>query len=363
MPKKIISYVLSVLVLMFAFFSWRSVNSAVFVSGASDFFVPLVWFSLFSICLMLAMFLVREKMFLGIVFVAAIFLDFFFAHNIFFLASALIGASLFYNAYLSIQNDLLLSIKINTYKSVYRGAYSIVLALAILISSQYYFSIKDLETKQLIPKLESSMIMDKAVALGFSKINPDFKNIEMENLTIDQFLEEAFDLILKKQNEKQEEVSVDENMEEINILFESQEGVELTQLEKDNIANFIETRNNPEQNLQLQAEAKKIAIEQWKAELSKSAGVNITGSEKVADIFLAMLNKKMDSFSENEISGAQESSFFPIVLAIILFFSIMSISILISKFWMGVVVLMVFILRKAGIVVIAREMKEVEILQ
>ncbi|HBR71825.1 MAG TPA: hypothetical protein DEA27_03425, partial [Candidatus Moranbacteria bacterium] len=358
-----ISYVLAVLILFFAFFSWQSVDRAVFISGASDFFVPLIWFSLFFVCLGLAMLLIKEKLFLSIIFFLAISLNFFFVHNIFFLLSALIGLGLFYSAYASIQSDLLLSIKISAYKSVYRGAYPMVLALAVLISSQYFFSIKNIETKQLIPKLESNKVMDQVISFGFSKINPEFKNIETENLTVDQFLGEAFDMILKKQMENGENISEGKSLEEINMLLETQMGKELTQAEKEDVANFVETGKNPEQNLEMQAETKKIAIEQWKKELSNSAGIEIVGNEKVADVFLAMLNKKMDSFSEDNIGEARESSFFPAILAIILFFSIMSVGILVSKIWIPIVAVAVAVLRKFGIVEIVREMREVEVLK
>jgi len=358
MPKKALSYVLSFLLLVFAFFSWNSIDNAVLNDGASDFWIPLLWISFLVITLGLSMFLIREKYFLVVIFFLVFFLDFIFVHSLFFFPSIFAGTALFYYSYLMIQSDMAFSLKISIRRSFRRGIYAIILALSVVISSQYFFSISDMPMEKLIPKFKSNRYSDQLVSFIISKISPDLKNFKSDELIVDDFLNEIFNVMLKKQIGEEVDIVGDDNSREVGTLIQSQAKETISSQEKELVQVFMQNEKN--QISELSDQAKKSAIEKWKAQLSDLAGSEISGNEKVSELFLSILNNRISNISDSAVRNSKSSEIFPMILALALFFSIVPIGSLVSRIWFLFAAAIFAILKKIGIVKIVYETKEVE---
>ena len=193
--KKYLSFALIFCTLFGAFFSWLSVYRAITISDSSTWLVPMLWLSFYAVLLCLTIILLNPafllRIVLGVSFLFSIIFTFSFWHfliSIFCMLIAFIGIG-------SIKKDLKLNIKISLWKSLYVGKFSLILALAILISSQYFFTIKNIDGQKIVPNLDLSMVVEKILPSVLSSMLPDGGKMTPQQMELSQ------NLINKKVND------------------------------------------------------------------------------------------------------------------------------------------------------------------
>ncbi len=323
MTKKILLYILSAITLVLSFFSWRSIDQAINVPGSSVWLAPMIWFTLFFVFSSLAIVLIKAR-YLAILFVLCLALSFIFARTAGHLLAFILGFLCIFAAAEKIKHDLKLNIKINLWKSVKAGRILIILGLALVIASQYYFEAINSGVEKIIPKFNISDKSGKLTSKILSQINPDFAILDQEGLTVDE-------LLMKKMKQNEEII-----VSEVNNRMDA-----MNQLNKDKEA---------------------LMLEKGRRQIAKFAGYDLTGEEKIADVFSGIVNNKINEFFQPGIAGPKNSSAIPLIFAIVLFLTVISIGPILGSLGTLIVIIAFIILVKLNAVNIKKEMKEVEMI-
>jgi len=317
----ILKFSLFTLTLVIAFFSWLAVERAINNSEASVWMAPIIWFSLFFIIFSLSAVLIKEKYLIALEALLALAASLIFAISFWHLVIIVLGFLFISLAAGRIKKDLELNIKVDLRKTVHTGSTIIIFSLSLIIASQYYFTVKDSGAEKLIPKFKMEGITGSLTSKVLSSIYPEFKNLDEDNLTVDQLLLET----QKKQ-------------------LEQEGGMK-------NIQNKISDIN---QN---------IILEQGRKQISQMTGAEITGQEKVADLFSETINNKINSFVVPNLGNNKDSSILPIIMTIFLFLTVISLGSFLSSLWIFLVKVVFIVLVKMKVVLIAKVQKEVEVIR
>lgn len=320
MKTSIIKYFIVFLVYLVGFLAWLSVERAINIPESSTWLVPAIWFSAFFILLSLGVVLLRDSvqrwMLAGSFFLSWLFSfslgQFVFAAASFLLALWALG---------KIAKDLELNKKIDVIKSARTGKSILILALALAISTQYYFSVRNTDKAMIIPKFKSGFIAEKILP----ELYPNLKNTEGD-LTVDEFI-----LEMSKKNSKE---------------ITSEKDLGMYEKEAEKIL-----QNN-----------EKMILQEGRLNLSKMAGKEITGQEKMADVFSDMINNRI---SEYLSKGMDQGNALLVsrIAALVLFLTIWSLSAFLSPVVSVFVFVIFFILKKSGLIKISTVMAEVEVLE
>lgn len=339
MQKKVIISVLSAATLIISFFAWRSVDQAINVPGASQWIAPIIWFTLLFTVLCLDIVLIKEAYIEALLFVFSTALSFIFVRSIGHLLAFVLGFILFFLASNYINKDLKNNIKINLWKSMRMGRMLIVLGLALVITSQYYFEAINLGAKNMIPQFKIDDFSGKATSKILTQINPNLAVLEKEGLTVDELL-----LQVSKQDQPP---------------GASQQMDKIIEMEYGNLA----PSDKEEIKEGAARESEKILLQEGRKKLAEYVGHDLTGQEKVSDIFSEIVNNKINDFFQPGIAGPESSSAVPLVIAILLFLTIISLGSILGSVGMLAVIIIFILLVKLKVVNIRKEMKEVEIIE
>lgn len=339
MQKKILISILSAATLIISFFAWRSVDQAINVPGASQWIAPIIWFTLLFAVLCLDIVLIREAYIEALLFVFSTALSFIFVWSIGHLLAFVLGFILLFLASNYINRDLKNNIKINLWKSIRMGRMLIILGLALVITSQYYFEAINSGAKNMIPQFKINDFSGKTTSKILSQINPNLAVLEDEGLTVDDLL-----LQVSKQNQPPD---MNEQMDKI---IEMEYG-NSAPLEKEEIKKGAAK------------ESEKILLQEGRKKLAEYAGRDLTGQEKVSDVFSEIVNNKIGEFFQPGIAGPENSSAVPLVIAILLFLTVISLGPILGSVGMLAVIIIFILLVKLKVVNIRKEMKEVETIE
>lgn len=363
MLRKTLSYVLVSLIVIAAAFSWRSVDRAIFAEGASDFWVPIIWFSVFATLLGLAVVLVRERVMLWIFLAISLLLSFIFIRNIFHLVPLALSSVFIFAAQKSIEEDIESSVRIHLAKSLHRGIFLIVIAFAMMISSQYFFSIRTLDSEKLTPNVSKGGLVGNVINLVLPRISPEFRQVKSEEITVDQFLGKIYESSVKRRSEKIDEemkASGDRGLEsDMKSTLESELGRRLTADESKQLESF-ENKTSLELSA-LAPELKKDFLEEWKKGLSEAANFRISGDEKIEDVFVTIINSKLDELAQ-PVQGRRGSGMLPVIFTLILFLTLVSLGSFAARVWVMLTAGVFWILKKTGIVKIETVTREAEVI-
>ena len=315
--NKSLKYILLFLTLVFSFLAWNAVDRAINVKGASLWVAPVIFFSLVYIFLSLAVVLVKERLALEITAFFLIFFSAIFAPFLWQLVVLLFSFLFLSLAIGKIRKDLRLNIKVDLYKSMRSGSALIVLAFSLLISSQYFFETRNTSLENIVPKFNLSSILSSIAPKIISTVNPEFSNIQKENLNVDQW-------ILETQKDKISESS----------------------------------KLNPE----MENSARGEILQEGRAQLAEFSGQAIIGTEKMADVLTKTVTNRLNNFVAPDYSG-NKFPVLPFVVSIALFLTLYSIGSFLDFFWIWIAELFFWILKKCKLVKITERMEDVETIE
>ena len=328
MKTKITKYILTFVIIVFGIASWSSVERAINVPTSSTWLVPIIFFTIFFVGLSLGAILIKEKVILFSALAISFFTSLFFTFSFWHIGVIIFSFFVAMLATEKMRKDVTLNIKVDLQKSIRTGKAILILALAIVTTSQYYFETKDTPKANIIPKMETGALTGKILPI----IYPNLKNNSKDDLTVDEFI-----LEMSKENSNSILSSFLENPE--NSQIASMIGKEGAQ-----------KINNVNQN---------VILLEGRKNLENIAGTKLTGQEKISDVFSDMISSRM-----NEIfSPALTEDNRPIVSAVsalILFLTIISLGPFLGFVAIYLAVSIFWLMRKADLVKISKVMMEVE---
>lgn len=355
MPKTL-KYILIAANVILSFFSWQSVDKAINVTGSSDFLFPAIYFSFFFISIYLSSIFIKEGSILQVLILVSFFVGFVFTFESWHLAAILFSIILAYIGIYKIRRDMEQNIKISLGKAVNAGKQYIIIGVAIIISCQYFLTIKDKDFQYVIPRIQSSKSFDIITSKALGMINPDFKNISEKNITVDDFIIETQKKKIEEENlsaipEERISNTIAGRIEE----FDSYEKKE--EIKKETEENLKNINNKLLENNQ------QIILEESRKSLSQMVGKELTGQEKISDIFPQMINKKITDYFNPQMAKNTNLPLLPMVLAIILFLTIVPAGSILNIFWILVVRLIFWILVKSKVITINKVQRDIEIME
>lgn len=312
------------LTLVVAFFAWQSVERAIAVESASNWGMPIVFFSLFFILLYLDIILIRRVLVLQLLFLTAFLLSFIFAFNLWHVGIVFLAYLFSLWSIAKIKQDLRLNVKVSIWKSIQAGNFLLLLSVAVVIASQYYSEVKSLSAERLIPRFNVEEMTGGATSKILSTVNPDFKNLEQEDLTVDQY-------ILKKQkDEVQSEAPTGISLEVVNIISAKQE---------------------------------ELILREERRRLSVLAGKPLSGNEKIADVFSGIINQKIDQYLGARMADSQKNSPLPFIMAVALFLTVLPLGSLLSTVWIWITKFVIWLFVKKELIYITKVPVEIELIE
>lgn len=331
MKTKITKYTIVGLSVFFGALSWLSVERAINVPDSSTWLLPAIYFSLFFITLSLGAILVRNRTILFSALALSLLANIFFAFSFWHIVFLILAFFLILSGLERIASDSQSNIKFNISRSVRTGKAMLVLAFSIVITSQYYVSVKDTNRINTVPKFE----VGDAVSQILPRLYPELKDNKESDLTVDEFIRE-----MSKENSDGllESILGSQNLDEKKI------GVS-----KDQIAKIVAN------------EEEKILIEQRKS-FSQIAGVNLTGQEKISDVFSEMINNRINTLFSPSLQKDSQP-FLPWIMSVILFLTVASLGSLLGSICGYLSALIFWILRKGNLVSISKKMVEMEMVE
>lgn len=351
--QKVLKYILILLTLIFSFFFWFSIDKAINIPQSSNLAIPAVWFSLVFIIICLDIILIKETHVLEIVFFLSFLLTFIFFFNFWHFAFIFLALIFLFLAIIKIKREMKLNVKISIGKIIAAGRSLLIFSLAIMIASQYYFQIKDFGLEKIIPKFEVGRSSSYIASKALSFINPNFNNIDADSLTIDEFIREI--------QSKQFESITREESEKLNEIIENQAGADISAEQKEAIRKeAVEKINEKRKDM---VESGNSAVEEGRKSLSEMVGFELKGNEKASEVFTQIINKKIAERIQKTFSNEQNVPLFPIILAVLLFFTIISLGIILNFVYIPIIAFIFYIFKKIKIVSITKIPCEQEIIE
>lgn len=350
MKKNNLAIALMFLVFLSGLVAFFFVSRAIKIPESSTWIVPMLWISIYMVSVGLAGVVVKNRLAFEMVVALSLLTSLTFAFSWFHLAFTILAIVLILGGLYSLQKDLDLNVKISLWKSLYMGKFKMIMAMAIVVSSQYFFTIKTMEGPVNVPRIDLSEIAGPLLSPLLGIVNPQFAQASKENMTVDEFIIKSQD----SQNDASDQLDSLELIEANMPAGISEKQKEL--LRQQALAQMSGARSKMlEQNRQL------ILLEGRK-QFSKIAGKDIKGDEKVSNIFIGMINDRINNYFQPDVAGQEKSDFFPLVLTSILFLTIWPLGSLLSILWFLAIIVIFKVLVKYGLVEIKKVAVEREMI-
>lgn len=349
MRKNILKYVLLGLMIIASFFAWFSVYRAMKIPEASTWLVPAICFSFYVILICLVAVLVRQEIVVELAIIFSFLLSLPFTFSVWYLLILTLCVLLMLYAVRNIREDLDLNVKISLWKSLFMGKFKIALALAIIISSQYFFFVNKTDGQKTVPKLDTSVMSSKLIEPILGIINPEFKKIQQDGLTVDQFILE---------NQKNNESNFLINNEE---MIDQQIPADLPSKQRESLKQQA-LQEIADSKSQLFEKNNELVLMEGRKQISEMIGKDINGSEKIADVFAGLIDKKINDFFQPEVGENAPSSLLSYIITAVLFLTIWPIGSVLALVWFIFVIIIFKILLYLGFVEIQTVTVEREVI-
>jgi hypothetical protein len=225
------------------------------------------------------------------------------------------------------KQELLLSVKIRIGKIVKAGKSMVVFAFALVIASQYFWAVHNLKAQALIPQVKIPPSLSSKI---FSVMSPSFAGTDASGLTVDQFSQA---LSAQQMKEQGGIISLPNGATASKDLMEAA------------------VQQNEE-----------MILAQGRKQLSDLAGKEVKGDEQVSDIFSEIVNNKVQSYITPSIASSDNLSVVPIIFALIIFLTVVSLGSVLGFVWTALAKLIFMILISLKVVTVAKVPGEIEVI-
>jgi hypothetical protein len=333
--KKIIQYILPALTIIISFFSFLSVYWAIKIPEASTWLAPTIWFSLLFVLICLSVVIVKNKIIIYLSLFLTLLPSIIFSFNTWHFLVIIFCFLLLLGANARIKGDIDFGKKIKLSRSLRFGKAYIYVAMALVISSQYYFLVKDEPVQKLVPDFKMDGITNYFTPKIFSAISPNFSSSLGDETTVDQFIIQMQENQLDKMGYSPEKLAE---------LPPDQRAVIQKQIDD-------EMKNNQDE---LFAEGRK--------KFSDLTGREVSGSEKISDILSEVVNSKINNYITPKNVDLTAIPIVPIFV-LVLFLTVASLGSFMGIFLVPIAAGIFRLLVKLGFITIAKVQSEVEIIE
>jgi hypothetical protein len=286
-----------------------------------------------------------------LVVIASFIMSLFFAFNVWHVLIIFACCLIMLSSIYDIKKDLEMNVKFSLWKSLYMGKGKIIFAVVLVIASQYYGIVSRTNGPKNIPKFDTTSVTQKAIGPILSMMDPNFKSLKTEDITVDEY-------ILQLQKGYQSDAGSGKVMDDIidsqipsNVTIE-QRNV-LKQNSKNQIAGIQST---------IDEKNKQLILNEGRRQFSQLLGKNISGNEKIGDVFSGIVNQKINDFFEPGGVGQQLPYSLSFIFSIVLFLTVWSLSLFLFQFWVLFTMLIFKIFKKTGLIEIKMITVEREVL-
>lgn len=323
--------------------SWQVFFDAVLIPDVANTVTALFWFSLLGAAFLLGTVVWKERFSQVIAPIVVFAPSFLFVQTWYHLTFVIMAGMFAYLAIRFVQDEIRDRVHFRFFHAR-AGQFTFLLGLSLALSSAYFASIKGETWEELVPRFSvgegTAAIAIKTVAYVY----PEWKNLANEGMTVDGFL-------LSLQKDKEGEVVVPEGMASLNPAdfpglaeYLKQNVLEGGAMTKEELTEELYLRTGREQ-------------------IAKLTGKTVQGNEKIADVFSSAIQHRIITvLSGEQVSHHLSPAIVPLVLALLLFLTLLSLGAIAAYFWLGISFLVFQIALFFGWVKLERVMREQEIL-
>lgn len=294
---------------------WQIILSLVDTIDAENWLLPVVIFSIMFIFWSLAIILEDRKTNLFIFGSTLILLGGFFAQNIFFAGISFFAIGILYLGTVWIHQSMDSRIKLNIWLSLRLGRKLFVMAFSLVVIVGFLMPILLSGEKRILPVINVGEKHISLVGRMVAAIDSNFNFEELSTMTIDEY-------ILKEQGRS------------IGTEIKNQKNLINSEIE--------------------------IILLSGRADIAHLANRKVHGQEKIMDIFIEIINNKINSYFNTEIS--QSSDFAPFLFSAFSFFAVFSVGSFVTMFLTFFVAVIFKILLLTNLVQISKKNVQVEVI-
>ncbi|MFZ1626418.1 MAG: hypothetical protein WAT81_01270 [Candidatus Moraniibacteriota bacterium] len=306
--RQIVSLILLFAVAIIAYFGFSSVMDAALVDGASVFVAPVIWFFIILTLFSVGALAWRERSYQVAASLVLVLPSFFFALTLTHTVVLCVAGIFVFSGLLRIGRELSSRVRLSLYRAVFVGLSPIILALSLVISSQYYTHIGTLPWDRLVPSFDLAEGTGAWMLRIAGKFSPSLAALQDRNLSVDNFLRELRPVVEVGGPEEQFSNGIGEAVRQAEIL-------------------------------------------RSKLELSRLLGREVGGSENMNIILSEVLRKKVIAFVSGNNTGSPVTvPFLPFFLSILLFFTVYPIATMIAPLALSLAAVLFAFLIRSGLI-------------
>lgn len=322
--------------------AWRVFFVAVLVPDVTNTVAALFWFSLLGAAFLLGTIVWKERLSQIIAPIVVFVPSFLFVQTWYHLTFVVMAGMFAHLAIRFVQDEIKDRVRFRFFHAR-AGQFVFLLGLSLALSSAYFSSIKGETWEELVPRFSvgegTAAVAIKTVAYVY----PEWKNLADEGMTVDGFL---LSLQKDKEGESALEGQPSLNPADFPGLAEylKQNVIEGGAFTKEELTEELYLRTGREQ-------------------IAKLTGKTVRGDEKIADVFSSAIQHRIVTvLSGEQVSNHLSPTIVPLVLALFLFLTLLSLGTIVAYFWLGMSFLVFQVALFFGWVRMERVMREQEIL-
>lgn len=248
-----------------------------------------------------------------------------------------------------------LNVKVDLTKSLAMGRRFFIVAFVIVISGQYFFSIQKIDGEKRIPAFETGEITGRFTLKMMSLFNPTFKGVEKQDITVDEFILQA---------QKNQEIGIQEGDIDLQTekMIQQKVGNDIPLEQKEELKKQAREKVVAMQK-DLSQNSSELVLIEGRKQLSQMVGRQLSGTEKMSEIFSGFIDKKINDYFKPVVAGEEKSKVLPALFAIVLALTIWPMGSFLSYFLILLAALVFWLFVRFGVVRITKIPIEMEIIE
>lgn len=318
--RQILAWVLLVVLLIVATGTFSAIANAVLATEASVLVAPTVWFLLLLLVIALGSIIWIGWKYQVLAICFLLLPGFFFAFTLTHVVVSLVAGLCLLGGLLKIQGELKARLAFSFYRTVTSGSSLIILALSLIISSQYFIHIETRSWDELVPNFDLAEGTGAWILRVAGKFSPALSSLQDRNLSVDRFLTDVRPVVAV--NESGQALG-----QGIGEIFQQAE------------------------------------LARSRLQLSRLLGRDVQGSENINQVLSEVLRKKVVAFVSGGGGSHQKAvSAVPFFLALLLFFTLYPVGMLVFPIALTLAALVFTFFVRAGFLTVKKVPVEQEVL-
>lgn len=316
----------------FSFMFWLSIEDAIQASAIGIWAQPLVFFSLLSISWSTGIILAKDNGWLRIISLLVLVSGIHFVFNWKHLLVVVLSGLIAWLAIIYIKRETDSRLYINAWYSLRIGKKFFIVAIALIITSHYYFNHPSFNSGEL-SEMKFGKQQAWLVTKIMSAIDPDLSIDEIENLTIDEFIMRKTDVNSQAQSLKFEEQLNEAQGDIPNGIWDGLTGgINVDEVEKE------------------------IILRENRDGIGEMIGKEVRGDDKMVDVVSGLMTNRLNEMfaPKNDYRGTTGPAV-TWILTLALFVSLLSLGLFIGPFLVLVVWVLVKVLIWTKLVTIEKK--------